>query len=660
MNYKILLLIFFVSVIEVSNAQLKVASYFKDHLILQRNVENQIWGTATGKEKITLKINETSSTSEASPDGNWYVTIPAKSEGGPFSVEIITAKEKITLSDLYFGDVWLCSGQSNMEYAVGAFPWGKDELKAVNKTIRFLEIPNRIDEVPVDELPADIEWKVASGEDTQTLSAVAYWFAKHLQSEIDVPIGLITSDWSGTAIEPWMSVPMLKPFPQFKEVISDLEDDPKPHAQIENEFQEYLKNEWGPKYYYKGIGFNEEWYDLLTDYSSWDTIHLPTWWEESGISGLKYHDGAVWFRTTFDLPQNFSDSLFYVDLNLIDDYDILWINGVKVGETFGNQNWRQYWVPRNILKQHGNSLVLRVFDVGGNGGLNFHPLWSNFILNGKWVCKKGESISRIVPVPRIVNKSPYGYPTAVFNAMIYPLLKTNVKGVIWYQGESNEARAQEYAQLFPAMIKGWRKDFAQGDFPFYFVQLANFDSEAASPNQNSWSELREGQEAALDLPNTGMAVAIDIGEAADIHPANKMEVGRRLALHALKNQYNKKTTAQSPVFKSMEINNDSVLIYIETFGDSLVCNDKYGYVNGFAIAAEGQEFIWAKAQLKGNKIIVYNGKVKQPADVRYAWSKNPGKLNVYNTEGLPLRPFRTDRRPGVTEGREFDLNKVFY
>lgn len=661
--HSILLVILLIISATIADAQLSVNPYFNDHMVLQRNEENKIWGGALRNDKITLSVDgQTQKTVKADKNGEWDAKLPAFQAGGPHSIQITTKNDTITISDVLFGDVWLCCGQSNMEYEVGFFPWGNDEMsKANNPMIRFMDVPNRIDEVPVKSLPKTVKWKVATGKTIKPLSAVSYWFAKNLQPKTGIPIGLVTSDWSGTAIEPWMTIESLKPFSQYKEVLDYLTDDPKPHAQIEKEFQEYLENNWGPKYFYAGIGMKEKWYEPSTDYSNWDTIKLPTWWEDAGIADLKDHDGAVWFRTTFDLPKNFKDSAYFIDLNLIKDYDIAWVNGIKLGETFGDQNWRHYWAQNSILKEKHNSLVVRVYNIGGKGGMNFHPLWGTPILKGDWVYKKGLTINPgTVPVPRIVNKSPYGYPTAIYNAMIYPLLDVNIKGAIWYQGESNAGRAQEYKKIFPAMIQCWRKEFNAGDFPFYFVQLANFEPEATQPVNSDWAELREAQEAALQLPNTGMAVTIDVGEAGNIHPANKMEVGRRLALQALNKTYGQKVVAESPSLKNMEIKGDSIILTIETYGDSLICTNKYGYVNGFAISAKGQGFHWAKASIYGNKITVYSSEVHNPVNVRYAWSKNPGPLNIYNTNNIPMRPFRTDHRTGVTDGRTFDLYKVFF
>src|SRR5512133_285359 len=457
-----------------------------------------------------------------------------------------------------------------------------------------------------------------------------------------------------------MTSESLKKFPQFKPVTDYLEKDPKSHAVIQEEFETYLKDEWGPKYYYKGIGLQQKWYQENTDYSSWDTIKLPCWWENAGL-GLENYDGTVWFRTTFDCPSGFKDSVYFLDLNLIKDYDIAWVNGHKVGETFGDQNWRHYYVPRSILREKGNSLVLRVFNIGGYGGLNFHPLWATPVLNGKWVCRKDMAIDPdTIPIPRIVNKSPYGYAVVLYNAMIYPILNTTLKGVIWYQGESNAGRAVEYRTLFPEMIRCWRKQFGNEKLPFLFVQLANFDAEVSLPILSDWAELREAQDMALRLPNTGMAVAIDIGETHNIHPQNKMEVGHRLALEALKVAYGKTSVPEYPRFENMQISGDSVVIHINTPDDELIINDKYGYIYGFAVASSDQQFHWAHASLRDNDIIVWCPGVKTPVAVRYAWSKNPGNLSLYNKSGLPLCPFRTDDWKGVTDGRVFSLTEVFF
>lgn len=661
MKNKIAVFIILFMIGKIMCAQLHVSPYFKDHIVLQRNCENKIWGTAQGKETIKIEIEGKIIKTKANKKGKWQISIPEFKEGGPYTINIQSETNEIVVRDVLFGDVWLCSGQSNMEYAVKAFSWSETEMKqATNNQIRFFEVPNRFDEIPVEELPENVEWKLATGNSLGNLSAVAYWFSKNVQTESGVPIGLITADWSGTALEPWMPMESLQEFSQFDEVIEYLKKDPKSHKQIDKEFQEYLTSEWGPKYYYKGIGLDEKWYTEETDYSQWDTINLPCWWENAGI-GLEDYDGSIWFRTSFDLPEGFQESEFLIDLNLIKDYDMLWINGVKIGETYGDQNWRHYWAKRSILKEKNNSLVIRVFNLKGYGGMNFHPLWATPILKGDWLYRKGRNIKgESIPEPRIVNKSPFAYPGAIYNAMIYPLINMQIKGAIWYQGESNAGRAKEYADLFPAMLKGWRKAFDQGNFPFYFVQLANFGKEAKFPEENDWAEIRESQKALLQLPNTGMAVTIDVGEENNIHPANKMEVGKRLALHALKNEYGKNVIANAPEFKKMSIVGDSIVVEIETFGSQLHCTDKYGYVKGFAIAAANEDFVWAKAILRNNKILVYSNKVKNPKHIRYAWSKNPGKLNLYNTNNLPLCPFRTDDRKGITDGRVFSLQTVYF
>jgi sialate O-acetylesterase len=658
---KLTIIIFCCLCIINAKGQFSVGSYFSDHMVLQRDIGNVIHGRANAGDKITVRIATFVRSVKAGVDNTWEVTIPPFMAGGPYEISVTCKNETRAFHDVLFGDVWLCSGQSNMEYQVSAFEWAKSAAaESSSPVIRFVDIPNNMDEIPVNDLPENITWKVATGDNILSLSATAYWFARYLQPDIRVPIGLITTDWSGTAIEPWMTISSLKKFPQYKAVTDYLEKDPKSHEVIEKEFQTYLKNEWGPKYYYKGTGMQEKWYLENTDYSTWDSIKLPCWWENAGL-GLENYDGTVWFRTTFDCPAGFKDSVYFLDLNLIKDYDIAWVNGYKVGETFGDQNRRHYYVPRRILREKGNSLVLRVYNINGYGGLNFHPLWATPVLSGKWVCRKDMTINPdTIPVPRIVNKSPYGYPVVLYNAMIHPLLRTKLKGVIWYQGESNAGRAEEYRTLFPEMIQSWRKEFNNENLPFLFVQLANFDVEDTLPSVSDWAELREAQDMALKAPGTGMAVAIDLGETYNIHPRNKMEIGRRLANEALKKAYNRSEVPEYPRYESIEIRGDSIVVHLNTFGDEMIVNDKYGYIYGFAVAGADRVFKWAHAVLRNNNIVVWCPEVSHPIAVRYAWSKNPGKLSLYNKSGLPLCPFRSDNWKGVTDGRVFSLTEVFF
>ncbi|MDQ3536425.1 MAG: 9-O-acetylesterase, partial [Bacteroidota bacterium] len=476
-------------------------------------------------------------------------------------------------------------------------------------------------------------------------SAVAYFFGKLLYDSLKVPVGLISINQGATSIETWMSKNALKPFDQFKPIVDKIEKTNKNFKQLNEELKHFRK-EWDAQYYLKGPGFEQEWYKSDIDLSDWKTITIPDFWENQGVE----HDGAVWFRKKFDLPENFASDTLIINLNQIDDYDITWINGIKVGETFGSRNWRNYKVPAHILKEKGNDIVVRVFDIGGVGGMYTSAFWGNPILLGEWKYKVGLKINaENFPVPDVPNGSFFSYPTLLYNGNIAPVSSFVIKGVIWYQGEANAGRAKEYETLLPAMIRDWRSAWGY-TFPFLIVQLANYGKEPGYPGESNWAELREAQEKALKEPQTFLATAFDIGEADDIHPHNKEEVGKRLGIGALKIAYNYNIVALSPSFNKMTVKGKMAKIDFKNTGGGLITRNKHGYVNGFQIAGEDKKFYWAKAEISGNQVMVYSQFVKNPVSVRYAWADNPGPLDLYNKEGLPVLPFRTDHWPLSTEG----------
>ncbi len=371
-------------------------------------------------------------------------------------------------------------------------------------------------------------------------------------------------------------------------------------------------------------------------------MSLPCYWEDNGLPDF---DGSVWFEKKFDLPANFNEKNYLINLGKADDYCMAWVNGHKIGESYGNQNTASFLVPDSFLIKKGNELVVRVFDAGGLGGL-YNMFWDP-TFSGLWKYKPGRKITASEFLkPLVVN---------LFNANIAPLTNLTIKGFIWYQGESNTDRAKEYQSLFPAFIKDWRNHFKQGDLPFLFVQLASFKKEPLIPVESKWAELREAQAKALYLPNTGMATAIDIGDALDIHPGNKHDVGKRLGLAALKVAYGVNTVQTSPMCQSFTFSGDSILLHFEK-GQEIVTKDKQGNIRGFAIAGADKIFHWAKAMIRNNSVIVYHPLLKSPVAVRYAWADNPGSLDLYNAQNQPVLPFRTDNWKEITNDVYFRLN----
>ncbi|MEP7107706.1 MAG: sialate O-acetylesterase [Ferruginibacter sp.] len=649
-----LLIVFAVlmSALEIS-AEIKMPRIFQSNMVLQRDKAVTIWGFANAGEKVGIDFNNGHFNCVAGKNGKWMIKLPPQIAGGPFEITLRGKSNTIVLRNILFGDVWICGGQSNMQITLDQIGYKPAAAANTNnKNIRLFTSSVDMDYVAKDDLAGGI-WKEASAENIKYFSAVAYFFGQYLQDSLAVPIGLVSDNLGATSIETWMSPNALKQFPQFKDYHAMYLAPAKSFKEITAEFEK-MKPAWESEYYLKGKGFEQKWYLPGTDISDWKTTEVPGWWEEKGEADF---DGAVWYRKTFDMPEGFKGDTFNLQLNQIDDYDIAWINGDKVGEGFGNVNWRNYKVPSHILKPKDNVLVVRVFDTGGRGGMYTGPIWGNPVLLGSWKYKPDLKIDAAsFPKPLVVNASPFSSPAVLFNGNIAPITNLAIKGIIWYQGESNAGRAEEYRQLFPAFINDWRAAFNQGDLPFIFVQLANYMQEAGEPGESEWAELREAQAMALKLPNTGVAVAIDIGEANDIHPKNKSGVGKRLALSALKIAYNKDVVFSGPAFQSIVINGDSAVISFSKAGGELITKDKYGYVRGFAIAGADKKFYWAKACINDNKVIVWGTGVRKPVAVRYAWSDNPGSLDLYNNMGMPAIPFRTDNWPTETRGKVFSEN----
>ena len=646
------LIVLFATGMSTARAEVKLPRIWTDHMVLQRHAPIKVWGWAAAGEMVKITLGAQSVSVKTGKAGKWSAQLPAMGAGGPF-VMTVEGKNKITLSDVLIGDVWICSGQSNMQWRINQTSYEeKDTAFIETAPVRLFTVHFDIDYLPREDLKGT-GWKTLSRQSINEFSAVAYHFGKYVNSQLHVPIGLISDNLGATNVETWMSNEALLQFPQFKAEIEPIVKRNKNFAAMKADFEK-MKPAWYDKYYYKGIGIDQQWFKPETDVTDWKPIKAfgNTWENEPD---LKDHDGEVWFRTTFDLPENYTQPTFHVGLLQIDDYDIAWVNGVKVGENYGRHNHHGYDVPLKVLKPRGNVLVVRVFDAGGIGGFTASALWAaSDILKGNWIYKKGTPVDAAkFPRPDVPNATPFSSPGVLYNANIAPLTSMSIKGAIWYQGEGNADRAYEYRDLFPAMIKDWRKQWQQGDFPFLFVQLANYTEESATPHESNWAELREAQAMTLALPNTGMATAIDIGEAGDIHPKNKREVGNRLGMAAMKVAYGQETIGSGPVFRQMHVEGERAVIDYDNTGSGLTTRDKYGYVRGFQVAGADHKFYWAQGVIDGNRVIVTCRQVAKPVAVRYAWDNNPGALDLYNQEGLPALPFRTDTWQGVTAGAVF-------
>lgn len=646
---KIFVLLTFLLFPAVSNAEVKLPQIIGNHMVLQQKEPVRIWGWADNREKITIEFNDQKKTVRADNEGNWSVTLDPMTAGGPYTMSI-KGKNEITLEDILIGEVWVCSGQSNMEWSVSQANNAEEEIRNADyPDIRIFNVPRNLQVKPVNDIP-ETDWHRVSPETIAGFSAVGYFFGRHLHKNMNVPIGLIGSNWGGTVVETWTSKESINSIDDFSgkmEMLDKLDKDELKKA-MEEKVKE-IKN--SIPYEQDGLQNGVAvWAAPDFDDSGWETMELPGLWENKYLPSV---DGFVWFRKTINLSEEEANNNATLNLSKIDDSDIAWVNGNKVGETENQYNReRSYTVPAEVLKEGENVITVRVEDTGGGGGL-----WGsadNMSLSGNNVhlSLAGDWKYQVSPKNLTLGSSKIGpndYPTLLYNGMIHPIENYTVQGATWYQGESNASRAYQYRTLFPLLINDWRNQFNNPDLTFLFVQLANFMEVKDQPEESTWAELREAQTMALELPKTGMAVIIDIGEADDIHPRNKQDVGQRLALGARHVEYGEDIVYSGPMYKSMDVEGDKVFISFDNTGTGLVANNKFGYLMGFQIAGEDKNWHWAKAFIDDNQVVVYSEEVDNPVAVRYGWADNPDEANLYNKEGLPASPFRTDSWKGITE-----------
>lgn len=644
MYKKILLALNLVVFSFLLKAEVRLSGMFGNHMILQRDAPVKVWGWADKNERIRLHFNGQTHTSRAKADGLWEIILSPMPFGGPYTLQVEGKNNAIELTDILIGDVWLCSGQSNMEWTVAQSANAAEEIAAAAyPEIRSLRVPKGIKAEPQSNFNA--AWEVCSPATVGGFSGVAYFYARELHRELKIPVGIINASWGGTDIEAWISDNTFTSLPENTRK--------KYHDEVRKNIDVYIKNNKGSRQVFLDAMKNDpalagKWFDPATDRSSWQSINVPAEWS---FTPLALIDGQVWFSCEIILPAEIAGKPARLSLGTIDDSDITWINGTKVGENSGWDTPRLYTIAAGILKEGVNNVVVRITDNGGSGGM-----WSppediflevkneKFPLAGQWKYKA--SVSNVDY--KVLEISPNMVYASLYNTMINPMIKFRIKGVIWYQGENNTGRAYAYRTLFPALITDWRNKWGY-EFPFYWVQLANLYSLNEKPVESDWAELREAQNLTLRLPKTGQAVICDIGNPNDIHPTNKQDVGRRLARIAFHHDYGKTEIIYSgPTFQSIEITGNKAIITMDTHGSVLAVHNKYGYLEGFTIAGEDRKFEWAKAMVNENKITVFSDRVAHPVAVRYGWANNPGG-NLFNTEGLPAIPFRTDNWPGVTE-----------
>lgn len=640
-------------------SQLSLSSLFTDNMVLQQHAQAPIWGKDLpgSTVQVVSSWNGKAYRTQTDDAGKWQTVIETPSAGGPYEI-VIRGSEQVTLRNVLIGEVWICSGQSNMEMPLAG--WGKinryeEEIAAADyPDIRLLQVDRTTSTHPLEEVQVSAGgWQKCSPGTIPSFSATAYFFGRNLHQQLGVPVGLIHTSWGGTTAEAWTSLESLRQMPDFRERAEEFARLPRDKAQQKASLEKKF-TEWSNKANELDFGMeNGEAVAAAPSFpeEGWISVILPGPWEHNGLPEF---DGFAWYRKRIVIPENWKGSELLLSLGTIDDNEETWFNGHRIGATEGAGIARHYRIPDSLVKAGEAILAVRVLDSGGLGGFTgkesemyITPAGRETLqenLSGEWLFRTAVDLNEVGMPPRKDVESPYN-PATLYNGMIAPLVPYAIKGAIWYQGESNAGRTYQYRTLFPLMIRDWRTKWGS-EFPFYFVQLANYMQRKEEPGESGWAELREAQLQALRLLHTGMAVTIDIGDAADIHPKNKQEVGRRLALLARHHTYGEKIVAEGPRYDSYQIENGSIRIRFRPSASRLAIQEGRS-LKGFAIAGPDQLFHWAEAVIEGDELVVRSPEVPFPIAVRYAWADNP-ECNLINEAGLPASPFRTDDWPGTT------------
>lgn len=645
-----------------SLAEVRLPKLIGDNMVLQRDTPLTLWGWADPGEQVQVRFRGRMVSATTNAKGRWTVQLAPQSAGGPDDLTL-TGKNTVTIRNVLVGDVWLASGQSNMQFSLKEVDKAAREIDGARfPEIRLFAVNRESALKPKDDVSSEGGWQLATPDSASNFSAVAYLFARELYERHRVPLGLIEADYGGTPAEVWASESALKTIPEFQhslECIARADEKSRSH------YNKYLsqKEAWNQAHEKEdrgSVGGRSPWADPNFDVSKWPVISIPRPWFVMGRD-FKGFGGTVWFRKDLDLPEEQAGHGIFLHLGKMVEADTTFFNGEKIGNTAGSDTARVYFVPGSLVRAGKNVIAIRLTGdtsspgfrmVGMFGHLSSAPAKmyvdagvQNISLYGAWSYQPGPDLSTLPDPPEYAAFAgpSRDAPTVLYNAMIAPLTSFRIRGVIWYQGESNEDRPTLYRTLFPALIRDWRAQWGY-EFPFLFVQLAGFNHNDLDPGNYSWPELRDAQTVALSLPQTGMATAIDVGDEEDIHPKDKQDVAHRLVLVADKVAYGENVVDSGPTYQSMRVEGARIRIKFSNLGSGLLIKDKYGYPRGFEVAGSDGKVVWAQAQMEGSDIIVFHEGLDHPIAVRYDWSNTPDG-NVFNQEGLPALPFCSDCAP---------------
>jgi sialate O-acetylesterase len=605
-----------------------IAPCFSSHMVLQRDKPNAIWGWSTPGSEVRVSISGNSATATADATGKWLAKIKPPKAGGPYKLTV-EGLHRVELDDILVGDVWICSGQSNMEMGIGMAKDAQKEIAAATDSQIRLFMGTKVTALK----PADINqgaWAVCSPENVAKggwggFSAVGYYFGKHLRAKVGVPIGLIQTAWGGSAAEAWTSASGIASVKDFDNQVAQAQNQSSGSATSTND----LIEQWVTKNSPMPAGAGNK------------KVKLPGSTRQMGFDGKRR---VYWFHRTLNLSKEQTGQP-WLTVGSIEGADALYVNGKRVMAGNSILIWQAAQMPAGVLKEGENDLWFRLVDLNGNGGVTNPQFNMDFgngkrvELGGEWEVYPGTELDKLPKFPPLVEGNP-NWPTVLHNAMLKPFQPMAIKGALWYQGETNVGRGEQYSRLLPALITDWRKGFDQGDFPFLVVQLANYGRKHAEPTDNGWAELQEAQAIAVTrVKNAALATTLDIGMGNDIHPTNKQDVGYRLGLQAERIAYGRKLVSSGPTYKGLELKGNQVIVKFDNLGGGLVA--KGSLDKAFAILGSTGKWTWADAKIVGNTIVLSAKGVVAPMYVRYAWDEDPN-APLYNKEGLPAVPFRVE------------------
>ena len=624
---------------KISESKIWLSPLISDGMVLQRESMVKIWGKGIPGKNLKLTFNNMEYNTLVKDNGSWDIELNDLEPGGPHDMLIGHEGDYRTIKDILVGDVWVLAGQSNMQIPIArTLDLFEEEVKGADcPQIRQFTVPMIYDfHKPVEEL-SDGSWVPVTPESVYSFSAIGYFFSKKIYDKYKIPIGLLFTAIGGTPAEAWISEGSLLSFDRFKEILSMCKDDS--YVQNTIDYETEYNNNWYHELYEADEGLRDlPWYSEEYNDKNWRNIQLPSSFRGTELEPIK---GTVWLRKKITIPDNMAGKEGMLILGTIVDADDTYINGVQIGNTGYLYPPRRYKIQAGLLKAGINTITVRVIMTQSIGGFvtdmpYFIKLENELIpISGEWKYKIGAIAKPQPPTTFFQYK-----PTGVYNGMIYPLRNYSVMGVLWYQGESNGENPYDYRELFETVISDWRRLWKKQELPFYYVQLANYCPWRLEPEVSGWAYIREAQRQAMNIPNTGMAVIIDVGMYNDLHPWDKKSVGERLALWALNYAHGENNVCSGPIYSHMSVEDNKVKLHFDYVGSGLVV--KGDKLETFEICGEDGAFYPADAVIKEDCVIVSSKKAIKPHKVRYGWAENPEKANLYNKEGIPASPFITE------------------